>query len=120
MKEMGMMESAPPIDLVYLEDITGGDKDFLRELFTTFEGEVSKNLPRIERAMTPFQGQEVYAAAHAFVGTANCIGAHRLLELARHLEGHAQAGRRDQTEQALDIFRTEVRRVMQFLTEYLG
>lgn len=114
------MESAPPIDLVYLEDITGGDKDFLRELFTTFEGEVAKNLPRMERAMTPFQGQEVYAAAHAFVGTANCIGAHRLLELARVLEGHAKAGHREQTEQAMGDFRSEVQRVLQFLTEYLG
>ncbi|HIB63807.1 MAG TPA: Hpt domain-containing protein [Phycisphaerales bacterium] len=114
------MESAPPIDLVYLEDITGGDKDFLRELFTTFEGEVSKNLPRMESALSPFQGQEVYAAAHAFVGTANCIGAHHLLQLARNLENHAKGGGREATEKALLEFRLEVQRVLQFLKEYLG
>lgn len=114
------MESGiQPVDQAYLEEMSGGDTSFLTELFDTFQTEVRAKLPQLEESMRPFQGQRVYAIAHSFIGSAECLGARGLSGLARELETQGKQNQPDQAATTLEQFKSEFARVEAFFGEYL-
>jgi HPt (histidine-containing phosphotransfer) domain-containing protein len=112
-------EQTPPADLARIEEITGGDKSFTRDLYSTFLQDSTEKCPQLEKALKPFQGERIYSLAHSFVGIATCLAADSLHQAAMQLEAAAKSGRIEETERAFAGFREELVRTEEFFRQQL-
>jgi two-component system, sensor histidine kinase and response regulator len=75
-----------PVNSKRLKDLTGGDKDFERELIDLFLKDTSRHLERLGAAINEGDSPNVEAAAHSIKGAAANMGAEKLRKLAHGLE----------------------------------
>jgi PAS domain S-box-containing protein len=89
--------AAPPaVDLAALQDLTGGDADFQRELIATFVASGDQCLKEILQALEDSDLGRVGTRAHALKGASANIHAHPLSRAAGQLENAARAEAREQ------------------------
>jgi HPt (histidine-containing phosphotransfer) domain-containing protein len=109
-----------PVSLELLDEYTGGDMDFLKELTDQFWVDLEERLPTLRRAASsPFDGAVLKGVAHAIAGSATCVGAEMLRERALALE---ECGRQSQVSSAPELlaaFERELQRVRDFFANYL-
>lgn len=109
-----------PVSMELLEEYTGGDLDFLKELTDQFWQDLEERLPRLRSAASSFDASTITSVAHAIAGSATCVGAETLREKALALE---DCGRRSASREApalLAEFESELQRVRDFFAEYLS
>ena len=61
-------ESLSPVSLELLDEYTGGDRDFLRELTEQFWADLEERLPVLRRSALAFDGATMKGVAHAIAG----------------------------------------------------
>ncbi|OQY44402.1 MAG: hypothetical protein B6240_10585 [Desulfobacteraceae bacterium 4572_87] len=75
-----------PVNPRRLRDLTGGDKDFEREIIDLFLKDTSRHLDQLETAVKEADAPSVEASAHAIRGAAANMGAEKFRKLAQGLE----------------------------------
>jgi HPt (histidine-containing phosphotransfer) domain-containing protein len=94
----------PVLDRVQLDDVTGGDPEVIRELLGMLLEAGAKDLDRAARALARWDEQEARHSIHSLKGAAATVGAARLAQACKRVEGL----RIDQLEQGLALARAEV------------
>lgn len=110
----------PPVSLELLEEYTGGDRDFLKELTDQFWLDLEERLPRLRDSVAPFHGPTIKSVAHAIAGSATCVGAETLREKALALEVCGRDSLVGQAPGILAEFEAELERVRLFFDDYLA
>ncbi|WP_414515593.1 GAF domain-containing protein [Synechococcus sp. W60.3] len=115
-----------PIDAAYLDRVTGGDRQFQRELLQVFVQDCQNQLPHLRQAVTKGDPEELRKVAHRLKGASANVGANAFCQVARELEhlgvGLAQQGSLDsaapewaRASQGLE----ELERILADLCQYL-
>ncbi len=115
-----------PIDAAYLERVTGGDRQFQRELLQVFVQDCQEQLPRLRQALAAGNAEDLRKIAHRLKGASANVGANAFCQVARELEhlgvGLAQPGsqsgdglERAQASQKLE----ELERILADICQYL-
>jgi HPt (histidine-containing phosphotransfer) domain-containing protein len=84
-------------NLEYLEEISGGDKDFIADMLNDFVNNSPVSLSEIEKAVEDQNWSEVYAVVHRFIPTFEFVGAEEIRSRLRIVETNAK------TLQQLDL-----------------
>lgn len=114
-----MNTETSPVSLELLEEYTGGDRDFLRELTDQFWTDLEERLPTLRTSVSPFNGPRLKGIAHAIAGSATCVGAEILREKALALEECGSSNRAAGAADLLRDFESELARVRAFFDQYL-
>jgi two-component system sensor histidine kinase/response regulator len=83
----------------YLNEITGGDAEFIAELLSDFVSQTPALIEQIAEAIAQGDAATVGAAAHTLKGSARAVGADEFAAIAFELE---QAGKRGDLANAPD------------------
>ncbi|MFS8911255.1 response regulator [Synechococcus sp. H60.3] len=75
-----------PIDAAYLERVTGGDRQFQRELLQVFVQDGQDQLPRLRQALAAGNAEDLRKIAHRLKGASANVGANAFCQVARELE----------------------------------
>ncbi|GIV08725.1 MAG: hypothetical protein KatS3mg019_0816 [Fimbriimonadales bacterium] len=86
----------------YLNEIAGGDAEFIAEILGDFLAQTPELIAQIETAIVQGNAAALGAAAHALKGSARSIGADEFAALAQTLE---QAGKGGDLSNAPNAFR---------------
>ncbi len=83
-------DSAPtlpyPIDAAYLDRVTGGDRQFQRELLQVFVQDCQEQLPQLRQAVAAGNAEDLRKIAHRLKGAGANVGAQAFCQAARELE----------------------------------
>ncbi len=93
--------------LRYLLEITGGDEAFLDELLETFLRDADDQLAALRAAVGAGSVEALVRPAHSLKSSAANVGATRLSELSRALEGDARAGTVDAPSERVEALAAE-------------
>lgn len=77
---------AQPIDLIYLEEYSGGDQAFEQEILTLFVADVQHQISEIQTAYQHQDWPTLRQSAHQLKGASGNIGARTLQHLAAEIE----------------------------------
>lgn len=104
-----------------LEEYTGGDQEFLKELTDQFWTDLEERLPQLRSSAGPsFNGPVLKSVAHAIAGSATCVGAETLRERALALEECGKSMHAAGAPALLADFESELVRVRAFFASYLS
>lgn len=107
-------EGAPAaLDMARLEEATGGDLDFMRELLELYLGDVENHVSALESAVAARSLGDVKKHAHTIKGSSSNVGAAAVQRVALLLERAAGAG--DQA--TVDAQIVELRPALQLVTQ---
>jgi len=81
---------SPPLDLAFLNEMTGGDEEFTTELLQEFLRTIPPLLSQVEQALNAGDSEALARAAHTIKGSARSVGARAFAEIAFAVE---QAGK---------------------------
>ena len=95
------------IDLSYLVELSGGDKEFIGEMLQTFLGETSELLDNLKEVEKGDDHERTYQIAHKLKSSLRMIGMERAAELCLQIEEKARA------EQADEVQRSNIRDLME-------
>jgi PAS domain S-box-containing protein len=87
--ERSVPAAAPPIDLARLNEITGGDPDFAKELIETFIDSCEAQIVEIDDAIAAADQRSLARSAHKLKGACANIHAEEMRLLVAHLESEA-------------------------------
>jgi HPt (histidine-containing phosphotransfer) domain-containing protein len=85
-------EAAAALDMARLEEATGGDLDFMRELLELYLGDVENHVSALEGAVAARSLGDVKKHAHTIKGSSSNVGATAVQRVALLLERAAGAG----------------------------
>jgi two-component system, sensor histidine kinase and response regulator len=88
----------------YLEDMSGGDDEFVRDIISTFLENAQKLVDSLTTAASENNVEKAIYAAHTLKGSSRSVGANLLGDLCEELEKLARSG-------DMDGFRTLAGRV---------
>ena len=112
--------SAPitsPVDMKYLQEITGGDSEFEREITELFLKDTGEHLSELKMAIDEGDATALEREAHTVKGAGVNMGANKLGELALALETKGRSGSLEDAQDKLTELEAEFRRVKGFLEE---
>ncbi|MGB3586455.1 MAG: Hpt domain-containing protein [Tunicatimonas sp.] len=78
--------SSASIDLTYLEEITGGDQDFMKSVIKTFIDDAPNTLNQLQKSCAQSNWFEVGQAAHQLKPSLQFIGLKQTLEKVKTIE----------------------------------
>lgn len=84
-----------PDALASLEEMTGGDAEFITELIDTWGSDATEQIATIERALVATDADTLRRAAHSLKSTSQSLGAGRLASACAEIEALAKDGRID-------------------------
>lgn len=87
-----MSETAQPVDLSRLHEVTDGDAELESELIITFLEDTAERLTSLEALLAAGDLAQASRAAHSIKGSSANMGASGLQELAREVETRAKEG----------------------------
>lgn len=90
----------------YLNEITGGDTDFIAELLSDFVSQTPNLIEQIAAALARGDTATVGAAAHTLKGSARAIGADEFAAIAFELEQAGKQGNLSSAPDALQRLQT--------------
>lgn len=111
--------SSPPIDHHFLEEMTGGDSDFVRELLQEFLNTVPPLMQQIRAAIDAGDSTTLAQAAHTLKGSARSVGAHRLAEAAQVVERAAREHHLETAAEAAQTLAAEWQHVSHHIHQFL-
>ncbi len=85
-----MSEDKKAIDLNFLKEIIGDDKEFENELFAIFLENAQQNLTKMQDSIKNKDNKSWYMASHAFKGAAASIGAFGLSQALEYAQKHPE------------------------------
>jgi len=97
----------PRLDVARLEDVTGGDREFERELLEQFLAISPGLIGEADAALAAGDAPALRTAAHTLKGSGRTIGADRLGEACAELEARAAAGDLAGAQRPLDAVHAE-------------
>jgi signal transduction histidine kinase/CheY-like chemotaxis protein/HPt (histidine-containing phosphotransfer) domain-containing protein len=107
------------IDLRYLQDLAGGDKNMLQELIQAFHKEMQIQIPLLTTALQGHDLLVISQVSHKLRGSAGNLGAHALAAVcARIEEATMQAGDLSSLGQLQPMFIAEAQRVLDELLAF--
>ena len=109
-----------PISTQELEEITGGDREFLRLLTEQFWIDLDERLPQLRDSVANFDGPRLALLAHTIAGSAGCIAAFGLRERAKQLEQCGKERHAAGASQLLESLEAEICSVRKFLEEHIS
>ena len=77
-------------DLSYLEDLSGGNRDFMREIIDMFVVQTPGDLQQLETLIDQRDWQQAASQAHRIKPTLNYVGANALRDELQQLERNAR------------------------------
>lgn len=104
-----------PVDIKYLQEITGGEKEFEKEITALFLTDTSKRLSGLKKAIDEEKASDLEREAHTIKGAGLNIGAHKLGEFALALEKKGRSGSFEDAQNMLAELEAEFQRVRLFL-----
>lgn len=110
----------PVIDRARIEDCTGGDEEFLRELVDIYLADADQRLEELKEALMSADEEAFKRVAHMLKGSSANMGAVSVSNCAKELE---QLGRSHQLGPAADLMTSlevEMKRVREELTRIAG
>ena len=114
---MRIMEPSdlPPIDLMALGDMLGGDADLVTMILGKFRAEVHGDLMALQSLAIQNDPEPIRALAHRLKGTCGNARATPLANSAKHLHTAMAAGNLDQAQNliaTLEVQRQEIERYL--------
>ncbi|MCJ7682968.1 MAG: Hpt domain-containing protein [Desulfobacteraceae bacterium] len=112
--------SAPissPVDVKHLQEITGGDSEFEREITELFLKDTGEHLSELKKAIDEGNATALEMEAHTIKGAGLNIGANKLGEHALALEKKGRSGAFEDAQNMLTELEAEFQRVKDFLEE---
>jgi len=94
----------PLLDRAQLDDVTGGEPDVIRDFLDMLLESGKTDLDRAARALARWDEQEARHSIHSLKGAAATVGAARLAQACKRVEGL----RAEQLEQGLHLARAEL------------
>ena len=88
----------PPIDLMALSDMLGGDTDLVTMILGKFSAEVHSDVMALQSLAIQNDPEPIRALAHRLKGTCGNAQAAPLANSARHLQSAMAAGNLDQAQ----------------------
>lgn len=88
------------IDLSYLVELSGGDKEFIGEMLQTFLGETSEMLDNLKEVENGDDHERTYQIAHKLKSSLKMIGMERAAELCLQIEEKARAEQADEIQRS--------------------
>ena len=108
-----------PVDIKHLQEITGGDSAFEREIAALFLKDTVEHLSGLKKAINEENGSALERAAHTVKGAALNMGAEKFGELALALETKGKSGTLEGAQNMLAELEAEFQRVKRFLEEQM-
>lgn len=93
-------------NLEYLEEISGGDKDFISDMLTDFFSNTPQTLEEIRETIIKEDWNELYKILHRFIPSFDFVGAENLIHKLRDFESKARS--KENLENANEIY-TEIK-----------
>ena len=112
-------ENSTPIDVSFLKEVIGDDKDFERELFEIFIDNAAKNIANMKKAMDDGDSNAWYMASHAFKGASSSIGAFKLSKTMEMAQTSANENN-DRKSEIIAEVKEEYAKVEAFINGILG
>lgn len=84
------MANTQYINLNYLQDISGGDEEFLRDLLETFIGNSPKDIKAIHDALAIQQWDTVWKMGHKLKSSSKFMGAEQMASAAAEIESYCK------------------------------
>ena len=106
---------SPPVDMKHLQEITGGDSEFKREITELFLKDTEEHLSRLKKAIDEKNASALESEAHYAKGGGGNMGAHKFAELALALETKGKSGSLEGAQDKLTELAVEFQRVKKFL-----
>jgi PAS domain S-box-containing protein len=75
-----------PIDSAYLDQVSGGDRGFQRELLQVFIQDCETQLPQLRQAIAGYDAERMRRVAHRLKGASSNVGANAFCQVVRELE----------------------------------
>jgi hypothetical protein len=75
-----------PIDSAYLDQVSGGDRGFQRELLQVFIQDCEDQLPQLRQAIAGYDAERMRRIAHRLKGASSNVGANAFCQVVRELE----------------------------------
>lgn len=104
------------LDLKYLEELSGGDKDFINEMIETFVEETPKDVAHLKEQLEAKEWVELGKTAHKLKSSVKMFGFPTTTELAFEVE---QDGKNEKNPEALSQKSQELIDKLQSITEEL-
>lgn len=112
--------SDSPIDLDRIQDATGGDAEFMRELVGIFLEDAQLRIQELHRALIAGDPSEFGKTAHKLKGSSANLGAVGICSLAKTLEDLGRQQRLEGAPPVLQGLEAELVRVESTLTQIVA
>ena len=111
---------SPPVDMKHLQEITGGDSEFEREITELFLEDTRAHLSWLKKAIDEGNATALEMEAHTIKGAGVNMGANKFGELALALETKGKSGSLEGAQDKLTELEVEFHRVKDFLEEQMN
>jgi len=101
---MKMSTPQPPtLDFARVEEATGGDYEFMKELVDLFLEDAAERLRELEEAVASGDADKLGKCAHKLKGSSANVGADHMSHLARSLEERAKQANFDRVDEIVAL-----------------
>jgi len=107
----------PPIDLLALGDMLGGDADLVTMILGKFRAEVHRDVMALQSLAIQNDPEPIRALAHRLKGTCSNAQAMPLADSAKHLQTAMTAGARDQAQSLIATLEAQRQELERYLVE---
>jgi len=108
------------VDLSRIEEVAGGNRDFVLELIEMFLADAEQLLAAMKRAIEARDAESLRVQAHSLKGSSANFDAHALREAAQRLEESSRDSRLEEAPALLESIRFEFERVREALNAAAG
>ena len=115
-----MTDQDPDIDAARLEEATGGDAEFMRELLELFLGDVQTHVDALAAAVSAGNTADAKQAAHTIKGSSSNVGAARVQKIAFAMERAAIGGDQAELQRKMFELRDAIARLGPAIQAILG
>jgi HPt (histidine-containing phosphotransfer) domain-containing protein len=109
---MKMNATQPPtLDFERVEEATGGDYEFMKELVDLFLEDATERLRELEAALATNDAEQLGKCAHKLKGSSANVGADHMSHLAKSLEERAKQSNLDQADELVAMIARQLSEV---------
>lgn len=106
------MDTLPPVlNPTRIQETTGGDPEFLRELMDLYLEDAQERLRELHAALEAADAEAVARCAHKMKGASSNVGAERIERLAIRIEQDAHRGVLPALPETLSSLRSELEQI---------
>ena len=112
-------DNAKVFNFAQLQEMTGGDEEFERELLEEYLSDTPNTFARLLHAIEEKEISGVHLESHSLKGSSQSLGADRLGSVAARLESLCHDGRLDGAEELYRDLEIEFGKVCQVVRDWL-